>query len=1032
MSEIIASTYEIIDRIGSGGGGVVYLANHLRLNKKVVLKADKRQLKTREDILRREVDALKNLSHTYIPQVYDFFVSDETVYTVMDYIEGESLDKPLKRGERFSQPQVIEWAKELLEALCYLHSPTHGDPPRGIVHSDIKPANIMLTPMGSICLIDFNIALALGEENVVGRSAGYASPEHYGLDLSDDTPIMDGMTELMENDDATIPMNGSEYSSSSKKIVIPDTRSDIYSLGATLYHLLSGTKPAKNVFEVVPLSEKEFSPQIVKIISKAMNPNPNKRYQSAEEMLYALNHLRENDPRTKRRKRTFAIVVPILAVVIAGGAFTAFTGLKRMESEQKALTLAEYSQNALDDGNIDMAVEYALEALPQKKSLFIPEYTAQAKKALSDALGVYDLSDGYKPQHVIELPSETLKAYLSPDGKTGIAVYAFSAELFDTETGGVIDTLPLAESALSDAVFVDNNTLAYAGADGISLYNIEKKSVVWTGKPATQIAVSADGKTIAGVYRDESFATVYDISGTEKATVSFEANKQRVVGNDTFVDPKDNLLALNNNGQFLAASFENGGLMVFDTTDAENSVEIYDQSEFTHFEGGFNGQYFAFSSTTDGSSVFAVINMEQMAQEGGFALDSRIGVNADESGIYISNKSTVVKIHPVTGDQQEVAYADSDVRMFSTDTQNTIVATEKNDYILYDKSAVLIEQHNAGQTECSFVDIAGDYAIVAGRDTPKIRVLKRIDRSSDDIFSYDKNYSHDEARLSADKSTVMLFDYKEFRLYGADGSMIKTVSIPDAQNVYDQQYVKESGNLAVIYNDALRIYSGKTGDAVFDESGLKSVFYAPYGVSILDKDNNLRLIDLNSGEEIMSEKAEGDYAAYCGMIVDDKFLNEGELIGAAKIGDEYVFAVANGDICAVFDNSGNKKFEIPVQDQSEAFFTDAAVITSPLHGTPAAYRLSDGSKIADLEVDSYLTYITQLNDYVMSEYISASGERYAILLDPKSFEPLARLPQLSDISDGEPIFDYYKGTLRRTHIYSINELIEIAKEGDNA
>ena len=184
MPEIIASTYEVIEKIGAGGGGNVYLANHLRLGKQVVLKADKRKITTRPELLRREVDVLKDLSHTYIPQVYDFFVEGETVYTVMAYIEGESLDRPLKRGERFSQPQVIKWAVQLLEALCYLHSPTHGNPPRGFVHSDIKPANMMLTPNDDICLIDFNIALALGEDNVIGCSDGYASPEHYGLDFS--------------------------------------------------------------------------------------------------------------------------------------------------------------------------------------------------------------------------------------------------------------------------------------------------------------------------------------------------------------------------------------------------------------------------------------------------------------------------------------------------------------------------------------------------------------------------------------------------------------------------------------------------------------------------------------------------------------------------------------------------------------------------------------------------------------------------------------------------------------------------------
>lgn len=118
---------------------------------------------------------LKGLSHIYIPQVYDFVQENGVVYTVMDFIDGESLDHVLKRGQALSQPQVIRWACQLLEALVYLH----GRPPHGILHGDIKPANIMLRPNGDICLIDYNIALALGEDGAVraGFSRGYASPE---------------------------------------------------------------------------------------------------------------------------------------------------------------------------------------------------------------------------------------------------------------------------------------------------------------------------------------------------------------------------------------------------------------------------------------------------------------------------------------------------------------------------------------------------------------------------------------------------------------------------------------------------------------------------------------------------------------------------------------------------------------------------------------------------------------------------------------------------------------------------------------
>ena len=146
MLQIIGSTYEIIRKLGSGGGGNIFLAKHLRLGIKVVLKADKRKTTTRQELLRREVDVLKELHHPYIPGVYDYFTENGITYTAMDYIEGESLDKPLKRGERFSQPQVIAWGIQLLEALSYLHSPIHGEPPRGYIHSDIKPSNIMLLP----------------------------------------------------------------------------------------------------------------------------------------------------------------------------------------------------------------------------------------------------------------------------------------------------------------------------------------------------------------------------------------------------------------------------------------------------------------------------------------------------------------------------------------------------------------------------------------------------------------------------------------------------------------------------------------------------------------------------------------------------------------------------------------------------------------------------------------------------------------------------------------------------------------------
>lgn len=833
MAKIIASNYEVIREIGSGGGGVVYLAKHLRLDKAVVLKADKRKITTRKDFLRREVDILKELSHTYIPQVYDFFDEDDTVYTVIDYIEGESLDKPLKAGIRFSQPQVIRWSIQLLEALRYLHSPEHGDPPRGFVHSDIKPANIMCRPNGDICLIDFNIALALGEENAVGRSAGYASPEHYGLDFSTDgTSVVppgsgDGDSTVLEDEDRTRADTEKEsaarsVSSSGKRVILPDVRSDIYSLGATLYHLLSGTRPARHAKEVVPLSEKEFSPQIVRIIQKAMEPNPDLRYQSAQEMLDALLNLRENDPRSRRLKRTRRITTAALAVTLAAGVAVSFVGLKRMQTAESWKKLAEYSANALREGDPEAAIGYALQAFPETGSLLQPEYLAETQKALTDALGVYDLSDGYKSYGTVELPSAPLFLSISPDGTTFAAVYATAVAVCDTESCVLLDTLPAADSALSEAVYVDAETLLYAGAEGISLYDISSGSVKWTGEDATALAVSGNGKSVAGIYKDETTVSVYDTeSGARITTVDLEGKHQSVTVNDVFANPQDNLLALNGDGTLLAVSTSDGSLEVFDLSGRGRDMIILDESSgYTHFEGGFYQQYFAFSASNGEASVFAVIDMEAMEQTGGFQSQSRFSVLTDENGIYVQTENLLVRIDPVSGEQTPMVTTAENISCYAVAETGALIVTDGS-FSFYGENAVQIDAFEK-QDETDFAMLAGGIAVLGSRSSPVIRLLEYEDHPEAELFSYDASEAHDEARVSADGSRIMLFSWQRFLVYDLDGNLLNETFLPDAEQIYDQQFRREDGEswLEVIYNDGrIRYYSAEDGSLFKEEQG---------------------------------------------------------------------------------------------------------------------------------------------------------------------------------------------------------------------
>ena len=1032
MGEIIAGTYELIRGIGSGSGGNVYLARHLRLNVPVVLKADKRKITTKPELLRREVDVLKELHHSNIPRVFDFFTINNTVYTVMDYIEGESLDHPLHAKVRFPQSQIIRWARQLLDALCYLHSPTHGDPPKGYVHGDIKPANIMLRKDGSICLIDFNIALAIGEENFVGASAGYASPEHYGLDYSflDPDSTAHFSTQISESKLPT--------SQQGLRCVVPDARSDIYSLGATLYHLLSGCLPAKNALENVPLSKEEFSPQLVDIISRAMNPNPNLRYQTAEEMLWDFEHLHENDPRTKRLKRQKKTFTAVLSCLVAIGAVLTFSGMRLQNREDQAarlvaeeaeeleriarqaaeaakeaerlakekekrekstLELIEAAQSKLDQGNRPEATLLAADALKhaqeveeiarkaaeaveeaerlltekenaEKRLLELTEdaqlkldqanrpqvtlpspdtlkldtqYEAKAQTVLTEALGVYDLSDGFKAEMTLELPSEPLKLMLSPNGKHLCVIHAWEMEVYDTASGIKLAALPVEPSALSDAVFLNDSQIVYAAPGALSAYDLETDSVLWSGNPATHIAVSGDCSRIAAVYKDAGEALIYDAASGEKLqTVSFLGNHQRVLANDIFTDPKDNLFSLNADGSLLGVSFANGSVRVFDLKDSEGDLELLDPSDFIHFEGGFYNQYFAlsaFTSENGGDSLLAIVDTKQLSVVVSSKLQTPFHIQADSNGIFVSNDNTVVEFDMDNSKQNELAYTEQDVVSFCHNKEYTVAATVDKQFRFFNHIAretpfdpVPTDYH------CDYVDLANGIAAVGSTDSPLIRILRLETYPEAQMLTYDPAYPHSEARISADRETFMLFRYDRFRLYSAEGELLNDTEIPDADTVYDQQFRREDGEswLDVIYNDGIiRSYSARDGLIISEEQG-----------------------------------------------------------------------------------------ELPDRSLYEEFLTDAYRITSPLHGAPTVYDRNTGTLIRELKSDAYLTYVTQVGEYIITEYTTTQGERYGLLLD-RNLETLARLPNLCDILDGKLYFDYSSGSIRESAIFDRDYLLNL-------
>lgn len=294
--EIVDNTYQVINEIGSGGMGVVYLAYHIRLKKYVVLKKIKGNISS-VALLRNEVDILKGLHHPYLPQVYDYIEYGRDIYTVIDYIDGYDLDYYIKNGCRFGEGQLIKWLTQLCSVLEYLHSRI---PP--IIHLDIKPANIIITAQGDVCLIDFGISLS-ANDRVKGFSKNYSSPEQYENVIN----IMKGNTEYL------CPL---------------DARTDIYSLGATFYHLMTGYLPDIENTSQPALSQfrLEYSDALVSIIDKSMEREKEKRFQTAGKMLDAVENIQKYDKRYKKYILAQALSSVLAGIMIISGVFFIISG----------------------------------------------------------------------------------------------------------------------------------------------------------------------------------------------------------------------------------------------------------------------------------------------------------------------------------------------------------------------------------------------------------------------------------------------------------------------------------------------------------------------------------------------------------------------------------------------------------------------------------------------------------------------------------------------------------------------------------
>ncbi|MDQ0231475.1 serine/threonine-protein kinase [Metabacillus malikii] len=338
IGQLFDEKYKILNVLGKGGMGKVYLAQNVKLGTLWAIKQVYKRPDSPVDFL-AEPNIMKKLNHPSLPRIFDIIDDDNSIFIVLDYVEGVSLDKELRTVGHFSEQEVVEWAKQICDVYIYLHE----HKPNPIIYRDMKPSNLMKAPDGTIKVIDFGIAREYKEESAgdtqILGTPGYAAPEQRQSQTSE--------------------------------------RSDIYSLGVTLYHLVTGLSPS-SIYEFKPIRDLDatLSEGLEEILEKMLRNDPAERYQSARELLDDLQNIEKKSTIYKkaRQKRRINLVSSLVSLCLFS--YLTLTGFDEIKAER----IADYEKlveigNSLTDNfefeKADKEFAKAVEKLPEKLDAYI-------------------------------------------------------------------------------------------------------------------------------------------------------------------------------------------------------------------------------------------------------------------------------------------------------------------------------------------------------------------------------------------------------------------------------------------------------------------------------------------------------------------------------------------------------------------------------------------------------------------------------------------------------------------------------------
>ncbi|MDR0992462.1 MAG: toll/interleukin-1 receptor domain-containing protein [Ruminococcus sp.] len=746
-----------------------------------------------------------------------------------------------------------------------------------------------------------------------------------------------------------------------------------------------------------------------------------------------------DDLKQRHRQRFIKRVTALAAAAfVAVSAFAVFAQVQftRISNEMQyklrneSLVLAEYSENALEDGERDTAVALALAGLPE--NLENPErpYTASSEKALIDALGWYDLTGGFKPYKTAESDTAPAAVALSPDGKHFAVSFMYKTRIISNVSGVAVAEKQGVLNPVSDVKFLSDSVVLYTAEDGLTAYDFVSDIELWKGERALFAAVSQDKQVIAA--SDGENVIIYDINGNVKHEINL-GGQMLLPPEGAFSNPHYNIFELNASGSVLAVSHKDSetgvSSVILYSTDGSPSIggnseiPIAGLENAALFQGAWLGDDIIACSFVSSSPYFSKLYIFDISKMSILFDQENDTVNfvskASDDTMWFSAGNSVYRFNTEDGSYAPVCSASGNIVDFAV-TSDSVIYSDSANYYYYCSLSTGKKTHYSSDYRCDFIMASGDYAVVAGLDSNTLRVLKKKSDDSHPAFIYpDADYQFSEARISEDGERLTLYSSNGIRAYSKDGTMLFDISLKNGKTVTDLQYL--NGNAAVLYSDGYAVY-GTDGTVLSEYSGADYVKFIGEGI----------LTVTDNKAKVYKDGVLGDFEAV-NAVSDDIPMKQIKAARTAPDGTCYVITGTPDGRGLLVKISGGKAETIGAivaNGVFEAFFPEENIFAvAPRTGATKIYKFTalGYTELTDIEADGFAADIEKIGDgRYIANYISSDLSRYALLLNV-DFKPIAKITNYADHNDSNIFIAEGDGKIMSTAIHSLGTAVTNAK-----